>query len=130
MTEQTVHDYLVISRGQWDGDATPGRIQAAIDAFYPWLEDHIAAGRMRTGSRLRPEGATVSRKGIVTDGPFGETKELIGGYWLVSAASLEEAARLLADSPTVALGLFYEVRPLDPQQATATMRATETSGRG
>jgi hypothetical protein len=85
---------------------------------------------MRTGSRLKAEGATVTGRGIVIDGPFGETKELIGGYWLVAAPSLEEAARLLADSPTVALGVFYEVRPLDPQQATATMRATETTGRG
>jgi len=130
MSEPALHDYLVISRGQWDADATPDRVQGAIDAFYSWLDGHIAAGRMRTGSRLKAEGATVTRNGIVTDGPFGETKELIGGYWLVAAASLEEAARLLADSPTVALGLFYEVRPLDPQQATATMRATETTGRG
>lgn len=129
MNDQTTHDYLVISRGQWDGDASPGQIQAAIDAFYPWLDAHVAAGRMRGGSRLRAEGATVSRRQVVTDGPFGETKELIGGFWFVVADSLEAAARLLADSPTVALGLFYEVRPLDPALATADMRATETMGR-
>lgn len=122
-------DYLVISRGQWEPGATPEAIQSAIDTFYDWLDGHIAAGRMHGGSRLRPEGATVARKGVVTDGPFGETKELIGGYWFVRAASLEEAARLLADSPTVALGLFYEVRPLDAERATAAMRATETTGR-
>lgn len=122
-------DYLVISRGQWDADASPDAIQTAIDGFYGWLDGHIAAGRMHGGSRLKPAGATVSRKTVVTDGPFGETKELIGGYWFVRAASLEDAAQLLADSPTVALGLFYEVRPLDPMQATATMQATETVGR-
>lgn len=129
MNDQTAHDYLVLSRGQWDADASPGQIQAAIDGFYAWLDDHIAAGTMRTGSRLGPAGATVSRRQVVTDGPFGETKELIGGYWFVIADSLEAAARLLADSPTVQLGLFYEVRPLDAMQATATMRATETVGR-
>ncbi len=126
MSEQD-HDYLVISRGQWEPDASPEAIQAGIDAFYGWLDGHIAAGRMRTGSRLKIEGATVTRKGVVMDGPFGETKELIGGYWLVRAATLQAAALLLADSPTVALGLFYEVRPLDPDKATATMRATETT---
>lgn len=129
MNDQTTHDYLVISRGQWDGDASPEQIQAAIDAFYPWLDAHVAAGRMHGGSRLQAEGATVSRRQVVTDGPFGETKELIGGYWFVVADSLEAAAQLLADSPTVALGIFYEVRPLDPALATADMRATETMGR-
>jgi hypothetical protein len=128
MTDQT-QDFLVISRGQWDADASPQAIQGAIDGFYDWFEAHVAAGRMRGGSRLGPAGATVTRKGIVTDGPFGETKELIGGFWVVSAPTLEQAAQLLAESPTVALGIFYEVRPLDAQRATATMQATETTGR-
>lgn len=121
----TFDEYLVLSRGQWDRDATPEQVQAAIDAFYPWLDAHIAAGRMRTGSRLRPQGARVTRKAVSLDGPFGETKELIGGYWFVRAATLQAAAELLADSPTVALGLAYEVRPLDAAPATAGMDATE-----
>lgn len=121
----TFDEYLVLSRGQWDRDATPEQVQAAIDAFYPWLDAHIAAGRMRTGSRLRPQGARVTRKAVSLDGPFGETKELIGGYWFVRAATLQAAADLLADSPTVALGLAYEVRPLDAATATAGMDATE-----
>lgn len=129
MTTLDTQDFLVISRGQWDKRASPQTIQTAIDGFYGWLEAHIADGRMYGGSRLRAEGATVSRKAVLTDGPFGETKELIGGYWFVRAGSLEAAAQLLADSPTVALGLFYEVRPLDAEPATATMRATENAGR-
>ena len=128
MTEQD-HDFLCISRGQWDPDASADAIQASIDAFYGWLDTHVEAGRMRRGSRLKLDGATVTRRGVVMDGPFGETKELIGGYWIVRAPTLEAAAALLAESPTVALGLFYEVRPLDAAQATATMQATETSGR-
>lgn len=128
MTDQ-IQEFLVLSRGQWDAQASAGQIQAAIDGFYRWLDAHVAAGRMHGGSRLQPAGATVARKSIVTDGPFGESKELIGGFWFVRAHSLEDAAQLLADSPTVALGLFYEVRPLDPQRATAAMQATETAGR-
>lgn len=124
--EDERHEYLVLSRGQWDKDASPDAIQAAIDAFYPWLEAHIAAGRMKTGERLAREGATVSRKAIALDGPFGETKELVGGYWFVVAASLEAAAQLLASSPTLAQGLFYEVRPLELQRASAFVRGNET----
>ena len=119
-------DYLVLSRGQWDKDAAPETIQSAIDAFYPWLEAHIAAGRMKTGERLARAGATVSRKAVVMDGPYGETKELVGGYWFVVARSLEEASALLADSPTLAHGLFYEVRPLELARASAYHRGNET----
>lgn len=126
MSDNEISEYLVISRGKWDKDAAPETIQAAIDAFYPWLEQHIAGGRMRGGSRLKREGATVSRQGVVLDGPYGETKELIGGYWTIVASSLEEAARLAAQNPCMPLGLFYEIRPLDPEQASAFVRANET----
>lgn len=124
--QQERHDYLVLSRGQWDKAASPEAIQASIDAFYPWLEDHIAAGRMKTGERLAREGATVSRKAIALDGPYGETKELVGGYWFVVARSLREAADLLATSPTLQHGLFYELRPLEPERASAYARTNET----
>ena len=126
MTEREASEFLVISRGQWDRDASPETIQAAIDTFYSWIEGHIAAGRMRGGSRLKREGATVSRQGVVTDGPYGETKELIGGYWIIVADSLEEASRLASQNPCMPLGLFYEIRPLDPEQASAFVRGNET----
>jgi hypothetical protein len=119
-------EFLVLSRGQWNRDAEPEAIQAAIDAFYEWIEAHIAAGRMKTGERLARAGATVSRKGIALDGPFGETKELVGGYWFVVAPTLEDAAALLATSPTLAHGLFYEVRPLELERASAYARTNET----
>ena len=68
----------------------------------------------------------MSRKAVVTDGPYGETKELVGGYWFVVARSLEEAAALLATSPTLAHGLFYEVRPVELERASAYHRTNET----
>lgn len=126
MGEQQTGEFLVLSRGQWDKDAAPETIQAAIDAFYPWLEKNVVDGKMRGGSRLLREGATVSRSKVVTDGPFGETKELIGGYWFILADSLDEAAQLAAQNPCMRLGLFYEIRPLDSAQASAFVRANET----
>lgn len=124
-TDET-NDYLVLSRGQWDKDASPEAIQSAIDGFYPWLEEHIAAGRMKTGQRLARAGATVSRKAVVMDGPYGETKELVGGYWFVVARSLEEAAEFLSGSPTLQHGLFYELRPVELERASAYARTNET----
>lgn len=127
MNESPVlHDYLVISRGKWNKAADPDAIQAALDRFYVWLEENIAAGRMVTGSRLAAEGKTVHYGGVVTDGPFGETKELIGGYWFIRATSLDEAARLAGENPCAEFGLFYEIRPLEAERGDVRRRMTES----
>jgi hypothetical protein len=126
MGDQELSDYLVLSRGQWDGNTSPEAVQQAIDTFYPWIEKNIAEGKMRGGSRLKREGATVSRASVVLDGPFGETKEVIGGYWIIRAASLEDAAALAAQNPCMQFGLFYEIRPLDAEPAQASRPANET----
>lgn len=125
-TETPLQDYLVLSRGHWDKDKPKEQIDTAITDFYSWLNRHIEAGRMRTGSRLGMDHASVSKTGVITDGPFGEAKEVVGGYWFVSAASLREAADLLSHSPTLPCGLHYEVRPLDPLLCTASNLTNET----
>ena len=127
MNEQvSPSEYLVISRGQWDKDISRQEIQNAIDQFYVWLARLVDEGRMKTGQRLGSEGKTVSRKNVVTDGPFGETKEVIGGYWFIVAGSLEEAAEIAAGNPCLNCGLFYEIRPIDLERATAFTVTTET----
>jgi hypothetical protein len=127
MTEQASRsDYLVISRGQWDKDASREQVQGAIDRFYVWLDGLVGEGKMRTGQRLANEGKTVSRNGVITDGPFGEAKEVIGGYWFILAGSLEEAAKIAAGNPCLNYGLYFEIRPTDPERASAFKDAAET----
>ncbi|RZA29071.1 MAG: hypothetical protein EOP02_05560 [Proteobacteria bacterium] len=126
---RTASEYLVISRGQWDAGLPPEEIQQAIDEFYAWLGEMVSEGRMKRGQRLSHHGATVSKHGTVTDGPFGETKEVIGGFWTIVAYSLEEAASLAARNPCLRCGLFYEIRPVDPEDASAFVVTTETPSR-
>ncbi|HEY2919057.1 MAG TPA: YciI family protein [Candidatus Binatia bacterium] len=127
MNEQvSPSEYLVISRGQWDKDVSREEIQNAIDQFYVWLGRLVDEGKMKTGQRLASEGKTVSRKNVVTDGPFGETKEVIGRYWFILASSLEEAAKIAAGNPCLNCGLFYEIRPIDPARASAFTVTIET----
>jgi hypothetical protein len=130
MTEPTslLSDYLVLSRGQWDEDKSPEQIQAAIDAFYAWHDGLVAEGRMKPGQRLARESKRVSR-GAVTDGPFAEAREVIGGYWFFCASSLEDAAALAAQNPCLACGLSFEVRPIEPERASAFRPANETPSR-
>ncbi|WP_457393406.1 YciI family protein [Roseateles sp. P5_E1] len=122
---QSQHEYLVVSRGLWDEKASREDVQRAIDQFYVWYEGQLAAGRMKPGSRLAPEGKLIAH-GLVTDGPFAETKEIVGGYWFIVATSLEEAAELAAQNPCLAFGLTLEIRPLDAERARATDITNET----
>jgi hypothetical protein len=122
---QMKSEYLVISRGKWDEDKSPEEIQRAIDAFYVWHEQLVREGKMRSGQRLAREAMIVSKLGVI-DGPFAETKEVIGGYWHVLAGSLEEAAALAAQNPCLACGLTYEVRPIEPQRCSAYAESNET----
>jgi len=122
-------EYLVISRGQWDPASSPEDIQAAIDQFYTWLERCVAEGKMKPGQRLANRGITVSRRQTPLDGPYGETKEVIGGYWFINADSLEEAGKLAAENPCMLHGLFYEIRPLELERASAFQTTTETPAR-
>jgi len=123
--DESLSEYLILSRGQWDTDKSNEEIQAAIDAFYDWYEKLVADGRVRRGHRLTREGKVVSRQRIA-DGPFAEAKELVGGYWIVRARSLDEAAELMSRNPTVGCGLLMEVRPLEHQRASAYVTSNET----
>jgi hypothetical protein len=121
--------YLVISRGQWDAKLPPERIQKAIDDFYTWLNRLVDEGKMQTGQRLGTGGKSVFRDRVVMDGPYGETKEVIGGYWFILAGNLDEAAQLAAGNPCAECGLFYEIRPIDPERASAFVVTNETPGK-
>jgi len=125
--KSSLFEYLVISRGQWDKELSKEEIQSAIDQFYVWKERLVDEGKMKPGERLANAGKTVSRD-MVTDGPFSETKEVIGGYWFILASSLEAAAAIAAENPCLRCGLFYEIRPIDPERASAFTASAETPG--
>jgi hypothetical protein len=111
-------EYLVICRGQWDKTASRDQIQSVIDQFYVWLNGLVDEGKMKRGQRLKYEGRIVSRRNAVTDGPFSESKEVIGGFWFVLADSLDEAAEIAASNPCLDYGLSLEIRPIDPDIAS------------
>ena len=118
-------EFLVISRGKWDKDKSPQEIQRAIDAFYDWRDMLVREGRMKSGQRLATPAKIVSRSGV-TDGPFAEAKEVIGGYWFFVADTLDAAAALAAQNPCLACGLTLEVRPLENERASAYRVTNET----
>jgi hypothetical protein len=128
MTNKTaLSEYFVISRGQWDKNRSPEEIQKAIDDFYVWHDRLVSEGRLRAGQRLAREVKVVSELGV-SDGPFAEAKEVVGGYWFIRAGSFAEAATLAAQNPCLAYGLTNEVRPIEEERASAFRLSSETPG--
>jgi hypothetical protein len=95
--------------GAYDGFDDAQR--AAVHAEYVALHDDE---RVLTGERLRPASTatTLRAGGLLTDGPFADTKEVFGGFYLVEAPDLDSALELAARVPAVRLGGSVEVRPL------------------
>lgn len=79
-----------------------------------WLEKLMASGKIKAGQALARRGAIVSgRNGRnVTDGPFAESKEVVGGYLLLDVETFEEAVAIAKTAPNLAHGASVEVRPL------------------
>jgi hypothetical protein len=73
---------------------------------------------MKRGQRLTAKGKTIAWKNVITDGPFGESKEVIGGYWFILGNNLDEAAQIAKGNSCLDCGLSFEVRPIDRQRAT------------
>lgn len=84
--------------------------------YYAYMEDTKNSGNLIAGDPLQPTHTATTvrvRKGkmITTDGPFAETKEQLGGYFLMEAGDLNEAIRLASKIPAARSGSI-EVRPL------------------
>jgi hypothetical protein len=99
-----------------DARAEPDRTDASDEESFPWLDDLRARGIWVTGDQLAPprRGRSVrvrDGKAVVTDGPFAETKEAVGGFDILECDSLEEAVEIAAGHPVAQLGTI-EVRPL------------------
>jgi hypothetical protein len=82
---------------------------------FPWLDDLQARGRWVIGDQLAPPRRARSvrvrdGKKLVTDGPFVETKEILGGFDIIEAESLDEAVEIAAGHPVAEFGAI-EVRP-------------------
>src|SRR5437763_8550874 len=118
MNEQKQNEYLLLFRGSsWDKGLSPEQLQKTMDQFMAWFERLKQQGKVKAGQPLERTGKIVSGKNgrIVADGPFAESKEAIGGYFLLQVNSLDEAVAIAKDCPGLAYGATVEVRPVAPE---------------
>ena len=99
--------------------------QQRIYGEYGQFSEHVkSTGQYLAGSQLQPTSTATSvrvrdGKRLVTDGPFAETREQLGGYYLGQAKDLDEAIELAARIPSARIGTI-EVRPVVEMGAQAT----------
>ena len=99
----------------FDAKMTPEQLQAVTTPWMDWMGGLAAQDKLANpGNRLNPDGKVVKPEGIITNGPYVEIKELIGGYSIISADSLEEATEISKGCPILRVGGNVEVRQIVP----------------
>ena len=98
----------------------PSAIASMTAEYTEFTKGIVQAGQFKAGDRLKPTSAATTvrvRNGqlATTDGPFAETREQLGGYYLVDAKNLDEAIAIAARIPGARVGSI-EVRPIWPPQ--------------
>ena len=109
-------------------DQSPEEIQGIIEKCRAWGAKLSAAGKKLSGEKLAEEGGKIvsARNGriAVVDGPYSETKEVVGGYSIIEAENYDEAVELARDCPALALGPIA-VRQLDPMSGCGSVLPAE-----
>ncbi|NNV55111.1 YciI family protein [Limnovirga soli] len=92
---------------------SPEQLQAMMKPWQDWIGNIAAQNKLaNSGNRLEADGRVLKTGNIVTDGPYVEIKEAIGGYIIVKANSLEEATELAKGCPILMVGGNVEIRTI------------------
>jgi len=96
---------------------SPEQLQSTMKAWQDWMGNIAAQNKLvSSGNRLGSDGKVLKKGNVVTNGPYVETKEAIGGYMLLRAESLDEAAELSRSCPIFAMEGSLEIRSLIPME--------------
>jgi len=114
-TQTEKSQYMLIFRGNdWHKGLSPEQMQKIASDWMAWFKRLADQGKAIAGNPLEPKGKLVSGKNgrVVADGPFAESKEAIGGYFLLQVKSFDEALAIAKDCPGLPHGAVVEVRPV------------------
>ena len=127
-------EYMLLFRGNdWYKGLSPEQMQQVAGQWMAWFNRLTEQGKATAGSPLEREGKVVSGKNgrVVADGPFAESKEAVGGYFLLQVDSLDEAVAIAKECPGLVYGAVVEVRPVAAECPIAEeiQMATQLAGR-
>lgn len=111
-------EFLFIFRSEWESlqNVSPEEMQATTKKWMDWVGGIAAQNKLANrGNRLTRGGRLVKPDGLVTDGPYAEIKETIGGYIMVKAESYDEAVEIANGCPVLFLNVngSVEIREID-----------------
>ena len=113
--QTTKSEYMLLFRGNdWHKGLSPEEMQKVAGQWMAWFNRLTEQGKAVAGNPLKGEGKLVSGNHgrVVADGPFAESKEAIGGYFLLQVKSLEDAVAIAKECPGLDHGAVVEVRPV------------------
>jgi hypothetical protein len=111
--ESTTSAYMLLFRGtHWDTNLSPEELQKVMGQWTAWFDRLVEQGKIKSAHPLMDEGKIVGwKKGqTVADGPFAESKEAVGGYFLLQINDLDEAVEIAKECPSLKYGVTVEVR--------------------
>ena len=93
---------------------TPEKMQQSMKKWRAWMDDMTRKGHLKSvGQPLEETGKVVGgRKRTITDGPYAETKDVVGGFSIIEAKDLDQAAQIASACPVIEGGGYVEVRPV------------------
>jgi hypothetical protein len=113
-----MNEFLLIFRRDFktaDTQPSPEELQNMMKTWQNWMGSIAARNKLvNSGNRLSAEGKVVKPGAVVTNGPYVEMKEAIGGYIIIRAESMEEAAEISKGCPILTIGGNVEVRTIVP----------------
>lgn len=106
--------FMFLFRGSPPVQSTPEEMQRMMKSWMAWMDSMTKSGHYHgAGDPLEPGGKTVRGAArTVTDGPYAEAKDLVGGYAVITARSIDEAVELARGCPALEGGWSVEVRPV------------------
>ncbi len=106
-------EFLYLFRG-WEAPASPDEAQQQILKWSTWFKELAAKGHIKDRGHPLERGGKVlkGKKGAVTDGPYAETKDFVGGYTVIEARDLAHASELASGCPVLETGGAVEIRPI------------------
>jgi len=112
--DQKQSGYMLLFVGMdWHKGLSPEQTQKVSEEWMAWFKGLTEQGKAVAGHPLGIEGKVVSGKNrAVTDGPFAEAKEAVGGYFMLDVATLDEAVAIAQQCPGLPYGVKVEVRPV------------------
>jgi hypothetical protein len=114
-----MYDFLLLLREnpQTFKGLSANEMQAIIERYGAWAERLGRDGKLKGGEKLKDTGGKVLRAGaqgaVVSDGPYAEVKDVVSGYFVISAADWAEAQSIAASCPHMSYG-WIELREIEP----------------